>query len=82
MLSSLLSNLDGVTKGLLQLTSLGTVAGAVDGEALDFPGGLSVGGCCSSKDCDCRECSVLERRGNRTGSESRPDEEWSAHGGR
>ena len=62
MLSGLLGNLYGVAESFLELVSLGAVAGAVDGEALDFVGGLGVGSCCAAGYSDGCHFSVLEGR--------------------
>lgn len=42
VLSGLLSDLDGITKSLFKLSSLGAIARLVDREALDLRGGLGI----------------------------------------
>lgn len=82
VLGSLLSNLDGVTKGLLQLDSLGVIAGGVDGEALNLDGGLGVGGCSGTGDGDGGDFSVLENRRSGSGdSKSCTEEDLGTHYG-
>lgn len=82
VLGGLLSNLDGVTKSLLQLDSLGVVAGGVDGEALNLDGGLGLGGCSGTGDGDGGDFSVLDdRRSSGDGSESCAEKEMGTHDG-
>lgn len=42
VLSSLLSNLDGVTESFFELSSFGSIAGGVNREALDLDSGLGI----------------------------------------
>ena len=68
VLGSLLSNLDGVTKSLFELNSLGVVAGGMNREALDLDGWLGVGSRCGTRDSNGSDFSVLDDWRSSSGS--------------
>lgn len=80
VLCSLLSDLDGVTKRLFELSSFGSVTRRVDRETLNFDGRLRIRGCSCAGYGDSGDFSVSEDgRGSSGCSKCCTDKELSTH---